>query len=182
MRNGESWLYIDEELAHFWDYFTDDDALLTNTELLFTGASRPYFDFFMKRITHTVTADDARQLEELKAEAQRLDPTRTVLITANDRVVTGIAGLENIRKIFLNDKRGLLNIEPAWRELRLKLNGVLCDTVLVNLGPERAFILPRLAQVYGVRALDLRAWGTLLPARKKSLMHRAYQKIARKFR
>jgi len=198
--NGESWLYVDSELVHLWDYFADKEAMLTNTEMLFWGAARPYFNFFLPRINHLSFQEGVKielagdlewrgqleesraresSLESLRAETARLDPARTVLITARNRGLVGVPRLKNVPVIKIDPRAGLLNIEPAWRELRLSLNKKLFDTVLVSLGPERAIIIPRLAQVYGVRAIDVSVISKILELKKPNILGRIHGKIKR---
>jgi hypothetical protein len=195
-QHGESWLYIDREIVHFWDYFVDRNSALTNTELLFTAAARPHADFFLPHISHVVFEDPlatARCLDpdwkhalenmtgksktasDLHAQTSRIDPARTIIVTSRDHRLTD-ERFKQARVIEIDGKEALLNLEPAWRQLRFKLNKELFDTVLVNLGPVRAIILPRLAQVYGVRALDASPW-SVRHVKKPHLARRIHRKI-----
>ncbi len=196
--NEESWLYIDSEVAHLWDYFIGPSSAVTNTELLFTAASRPHADFFMEKVTRAVGAEGVEltsitdsswrslleakfkhgmSIEALRVEATSIDPAKTVLITRPDAMLGKLNLPAGIKTYVVDDKELLLNIEPAWRKLRAKLNGSAFETALVNLGPGRVLVLPRLAQVFHCRAIDVTPFAEQLPPHKPHLLKRIRRKI-----
>jgi hypothetical protein len=184
---GESWLYIDSAIAHLWDYFADPAAALTNTELLFVGAARPYANFFLPHVTYIALAgqeslpknSSAKKaaLEKFHAEAGRATSASTIAIIASDLALTDITLPAGVKTFAVDSRELLTNIEPAWRALRLKLNKDVFDTVLVAMGPARVFVIPRLAQVYDARVIDVTAFARPLPPSKPHILRRLHGKI-----
>lgn len=198
---GESWLALDTECAHLWDYYADWSAALTTTDTLFTFSARPHCDFFLPQINALVLNDDAvvasvvdgswrhllmnlqhkkKTLEQLRAECERVVPANTVLITDRARTLPTLNLPRGMIVLHIDSVAALHNSEPTWREIRLALNSKQFDTVLVNLGPARMMILPRLAQVFAVRALDVTPWSRPITPQASVLM-RAYRRARRAF-
>lgn len=176
LQNPESWVYFDNELLSFWDYFDDPQSALTNTVLLFIQAARPHFDFFLEMITHPVlsqnvnlkavkdkkmafffrtSSNKVKTFLELEDHLETVKKSRRIVLLTSPGSRIRLDGFVNIQTISIKDTNAFGNVETFWRKIRRKLNKLEFDVCLVNLGPERVMVIPRLAQVYGKDAFDI---------------------------
>ncbi len=131
-------VYFDDELVHLWDQFADPAATITNTHLLMRLAARPFFDFFVQDIDTIVKSDTLGGYKTIVAQAQA-SAMPAVLLSSAD----------------ISDPDPFGNVEGVWKKIRQKLNPLKFEQVFVAMGPERAWIIPRIASVYKVPVYDI---------------------------
>lgn len=193
---GESWVYFDKELTRYWNYFSDKEAALTNTRLLFQLASRAHFNFFMSKVNYLVPSEDTsidditdseyekffvqnkkkiRSVSELKAQSERWTGGATILLTSKHLKLKNFPNIKTLKILEVDDSDLLLNIEPAWRSLREKLSSHLFTNCLVSLGPIRGVVIPRLAYAYNARVIDISFLAEPKDIKEEATMFKKFQ-------
>ncbi len=168
---GDSWVNFDKELLLLWNYFADKEHLVTNTRQLFQLAARPHFNFFIEMINNFVIDEniDISDIQDsqyrdfilkTKKVARKKDELREKIKSAQAPILIAykgqkFSGLEKVPRIELDRADLFGNVEPGWRRIRMYLNRKTFSSILVGVGPERAMIIPRAAQVYQIPVYDV---------------------------
>lgn len=169
-----AWVVFDYDLLTLWNYTSGPSGRILNTKLLFQKAARPHFDFYLKYIDNLFLLDeigldvvkDEKYKSELSARSvlQKKDFTARIadLQTQSGVVVLNLKGRElpnlpenQFAVVQVSEKYPLANTEVLWRKIRKALSEIDPKVVLVNLGVERAWVIPRITLVLGVEAIDV---------------------------
>jgi hypothetical protein len=169
----KAWVFYDRELLTLWNYTSGPSGRILDTKKLFLKSAKPHFDFFFKYIDYigfaenglesvedkkyknVLTLKESLQKKDFTAKISDIDKDKKVLILKSTERSEAVLSENAFQKVEVYEKFKLANTEVLWRKIRKKLQEIRPDIVLVNMGPERAWIIPRITLVLGVEAVDI---------------------------